>query len=296
LLLNVNGINKLGVFVEGCPPSVNKLIIDELSPWIVADDSSTTSIETCLNIQCSVGSPEYIRVSKNGSTLAIQESNSSSLFHVLRRAIRQGLFYSMEVDGWVQIHAGAVALPNRDVILFVGEKGAGKTSSVLGTCRNLQSLSFVTNDRILIHKDRNWVIGWPTGVGIGKEALLRLNINISGYQYDGKTWYWPSQLRMNNFPMLASGTIRMVVMPHFTLHAQEEIRITNLFSSTLLKSNIRYDALQEDNWWNIKRPDSNSYGQWLLSTQWIKDLPAIKIQSSGLCQPYLNALFKEVGI
>lgn len=296
MLLQLHGLNTRVISLEGCPSNISRRLLAELFPWIVERNELTNPPETCLTIRCIVGLPEYINASENGDILEIRQSDDTAFFHAIRLAIRQGLVYALEGEGWVQIHAGAVALPDGSLVLFVGEIGAGKTSSALGVCRNIKGVAFVSNDRILVHKRSNWAIGWPTAIGIGEEALLRLNINASGYEHDGKIWYWPSQLRAQGFSMIPAGIIRMLVMPHFTCYQEDRTDITKIAGNTLLRNNIRYDALQEDNWWNIKRPDTKSYGKWLISSKWVSDLPAIKIRTSGLCQAYLGILSKEIGI
>ncbi|WP_146505470.1 hypothetical protein [Thermosporothrix hazakensis] len=194
---------------------------------------------------------------------------------------------SIEATGWVQIHAGAIALPSGGLILFVGEKEAGKTSSVLGLCRNIREILFVSNDRILLHKEHNCAIGWPTAIGIGKEALRRLYLDIPGYEARGKIWYWPSEIRSRGFLMKPHGIVQMIVAPQFTLNQHDPVVIKKLPSNKILAENIRYDALSEENWWNLERPNKSSYGAWLASSSWVQDIPAIQIRTCGLSSVYI---------
>lgn len=302
MLLQLHGIKMSTgtISLEGCPAFVMKRVLDELAPYVVECNQELGSHQRCFRIHCKIGAfgaPTYIVALEGEHTLDIQQKDEASLFHAVRKAVRAGLFSLLEATGWVQVHAGAVALPQtNDLVLFVGESGSGKTSSVLGLCQDKRGVLFVTNDRILINPSSNMAIGWPTAIGIGPEAWHRLHIHAQGHEEDGRIWYWPSQLRPCGFSMKPSGLVKLAIMPHFTLRQEEDVQVTHMTCSELFAANIRYDALSEVHHWRLRLPRASDYGSWIPTARWVRETPALQIRTSGLCPRYIATLSQEIGL
>lgn len=276
-----------GVHIRECPPDVLSLVSAALQPWIVSDSHGSTG-NAALSARCSDGTDATIL---DRCALHISRPDNASLFHAVRRAIRQYVAYTAEQQGWVQIHASAVLMPDGNVILFAGDKNAGKTSSMLGLCSSVRGTKFVSNDRVLVHPSSPTALGWPTAVGIGEKALEILGLHhMKRYETAGKYWLWPEDIRREcGITFAAAGSISLVVCPQFTCRPTP-IRIQDVTCADVLRRNIRRDALEDTNWWNIARPNANTYGSWLTGVPWLTRIRAITVQTEGLGPDYLDTL------
>jgi hypothetical protein len=87
------------------------------------------------------------------------------------RLVRQAMTAQLLHHG--AIYAHAAALVHRGVgVLIAGPKGAGKTTALLSVLSMLGA-DFVTNDRLLLHRDRAALTGyaWPMPLRVGTGSL-----------------------------------------------------------------------------------------------------------------------------
>jgi len=280
------------VEVQGFPANVLQRTAEELNPWIMAFGTATRRRTSYLLVRGRIDTVERTFVSEP-CCLTITRRDEQAASHAVRRAIRQGLTYSLEgKQRWVQVHASAVALPGGAVILFVGESGCGKTSSALALCRQIPGAALVANDRVLMTPEQNSIIGWPTAIGVGKETLHRLGLPLQGFEWEDKVWFWPSELRSLGIATRAGGTVRLVIAPVFTLRESQDLIITG--TSLALTDHVRLDALKEDNWWGIPRPKPREYANRLRRAGWLRSVPCFQITTPGLCGKYVGTLVQVV--
>lgn len=82
---------------------------------------------------------------------------------VVARILRDLITKRLEEKGFVMLHGGAVAFDDDHGIGILGDKGAGKTSLVIGLLSSKKA-RFISNDKVLVG-DLNGclvMVGWPT--------------------------------------------------------------------------------------------------------------------------------------
>lgn len=99
-------------------------------------------------------------------------SNMNNVMKMSKNTIRLCITLLLRKKGWALIHASGV-VKNEKGIIFVGNKGAGKTTSMLQALMD-NDTSFLGNDRLMIHPKRNLVLGWPTTALIGRGSISAL--------------------------------------------------------------------------------------------------------------------------
>jgi hypothetical protein len=104
------------------------------------------------------------------------------------RCLREIFTKTLELDGRLVFHAGAVAIDGHGVAVC-GAKGAGKSTTVISMVE--AGASFLTNDRSYIGPaaDGLWIHPWPTTSAIGMGTLyhfpgLRSWLERGGWAYE----------------------------------------------------------------------------------------------------------------
>ena len=97
------------------------------------------------------------------------------LFVELYRVVRGVHTASAINSGAMAFHSSSVVRQGRGVC-FVGDKGAGKSTALLAAATShLDGLSILTNDKALLHFDRDLgILAWPSVVNAGAGSLLAL--------------------------------------------------------------------------------------------------------------------------
>lgn len=105
------------------------------------------------------------------------------------RVVRELVTSQAQSRGAITLHASAVAGADGSVTLFVGRKGAGKTTRLL-TSLQRPGTSLVTNDRVLLEqRDGGFhVHGLPTVVSL-RAPTLELFPDL-GAELDSKDWHF----------------------------------------------------------------------------------------------------------
>lgn len=279
------------VRIMNCEQEILNNVMSDLAPYI---DFSNKEVNTEYIIECKRGDKENISFIDNNHII-ITWTSEKVLFKLLRKVARSFFYNQLEAMGWVQIHAAGIVNEKNEVFLFAGDKGAGKTSSSLTCVKRMNGIKLVSNDRILINKYNNFVIGWPTAIGIGKVAKEKLEIKDNGYEVDGKHWFWPRELRQIGMNIAKGGMVKRIIVPEFKFEGgQECVKKQVMNAREILMQNIRYDALVEEHYWQLPRKNKHEYGTWLCDTEWCENVTAIKIESGGISEKYYEALLEEV--
>ena len=89
------------------------------------------------------------------------------------RVVRQILIRGLTVRGAQCLHASAIRAVSGQVTLFVGRKGAGKTTGALQSLVADRSRAFVGNDAVLAYRSSAGVsvFGWPAAALVGLGTL-----------------------------------------------------------------------------------------------------------------------------
>ena len=97
------------------------------------------------------------------------------LFVELYRVVRGVHTASAINSGAMAFHSSSVVRQGHGVC-FVGDKGAGKSTALLAAATShLDGLSILTNDKALLHFDRDLgILAWPSVVNAGAGSLLAL--------------------------------------------------------------------------------------------------------------------------
>lgn len=90
------------------------------------------------------------------------------------RFLRNTVTERLERDGWTVMHAACI-VTDGDAVLFIGEKGAGKTTTSLTACI-AWGASSLANDRCLVKVVRGElkVLPWPGSISVGFGLLASL--------------------------------------------------------------------------------------------------------------------------
>lgn len=292
LCMNIGNENWL-LNVVDCPEDILQAVEADLEPYIRLCSETAPMNENCGKVICMKSDEEYVH--QKDMVIQVKWTTSIRLRTLLRKIVRSYFYKLMASYGWVQIHAGAVINRNDEVFLFAGGKGAGKTSSILASILKNNDIRFISNDRVLIHPSDSYTIGWPTAVGIGNETKDILKIKQSGYVSHNKSWFWPNEIREMGIDIAKGGRIKKIIVPAFDLKAKNiEAKEETLDAPSLLLKNIRDDALNEDQYWEIPVPKQSEYGSWISTTDWCKQLVCTRIICGGLSDDYFDILKKMI--
>lgn len=107
-----------------------------------------------------------------------EEVDLAHIHHMIKYPLR----HLLAQDGYVSIHASGVAINETDGILFVGPKGAGKTSILMEVLSS--GCSTLGNDTVLLSLMNNKVYGtaWPHMYRLGK-GTVNHNVHLHGYDF-----------------------------------------------------------------------------------------------------------------
>ena len=275
--------------VCNCPEDILQDVASNLEPYIRIRPKYLTR-DIYGTIICKEGNDNAVY--KRDNVIEVIWSNSVQLRMTVRRVIRAFFYEALIIrDGWVPIHASAVINAQNDVTIFTGDKGAGKTSSVLACVMKNKELKFISNDRIFINKHSSYMIGCPTTVGIGNDTMSLLNIDKAGERQNNKTWIFPNDLRDMGVKFAKGGKIKQIIVPAFDFDSKElKIFTDGIESDKILVENIRTD-IQDDVWhWENPIRNREDFGYWISKTNWCKQLICIKIICGGLSEEYYKVL------
>ena len=294
LCMNTGNENWL-LNVVDCPEDILQAVEADLEPYIRSCSETAPMNQNCGKVICMKSAEEHI--DKKDMVVQVKWTTSMCLRTLLRKIIRSYFYQLMASCGWVQIHAGAVINRTNEVFLFAGDKGTGKTSSVLASILKNNDIRFISNDRVLIHPSDSYIIGWPTAVGIGNVTKDILGIKQSGYVSHNKSWFWPSEIREMGIDIEKGGRIKEIIVPAFDLEEKNiEVKKETLDAPSLLLKNIRHDALDEDQYWKIPTPKQGEYGNWISTTDWCKQLVCTRLRCGGLTDDYFDVLKKVISV
>lgn len=276
-----------GIWLHQALTEIMSKVWFALSPWITVSKKHLVGDKVLLS---QIGVQDKTTLSQDQTELLLVRKDEESLYLAVRHAIRQYLIYRAEHQGWIQIHASAARLKNGQVVVFTGQKRAGKTSSVLALCTHLRATCLIANDRILMNPEHKRIIGFPSGVGLGRVARQKLNLKQKGQFINGKYWLWPQEIAGElDFGLAKSGEVALVLAPQFRRRTVA-LRVHEADCRQLLIDNIEYDALTEENWWEIKRPSNNSYGIDLSDAAWPSTVNAFEIVTKGITPEYIETI------
>ncbi len=90
--------------------------------------------------------------------------------------VRGMVIFDLIRAGWKRVHGAFASMGSRG-IMFVGDKGAGKTSFLFSAMKDIPGLEYIANDKALWRKDNGGVIvrGLPYAVAISLEAMDAVN-------------------------------------------------------------------------------------------------------------------------
>ncbi|MGH3754432.1 MAG: hypothetical protein ACRDRP_17370 [Pseudonocardiaceae bacterium] len=115
-----------------------------------------------------------IHVDHDTATITADCTGAQSAQYWAARLVRQAMTTQLLAAGAVYAHAAAFSHRGRGV-LVTGHKGAGKTTTLVTSLRLLGG-DYLTNDRLLLHRERGELVGrpWPAHMRAGVGALLAM--------------------------------------------------------------------------------------------------------------------------
>ena len=131
-------------------------------PWIASGDGNRL-----VSLRSGVG----LTVDLDRRSIAVRGGDTRGVMVETYRCVRQVLVRSLLAVGARILHASAT-LGRDGVTIYVGQKGAGKTTSMLqNIVKNNEA--FVANERVLVWKrdGRLFVYGWPGTAFVGLGSL-----------------------------------------------------------------------------------------------------------------------------
>lgn len=193
----------------------------------------------------------------NGTTIIVDNKNvkiynsdKKGLFIDTYRTVRQLLINDLLQRGGIVVHSSSVYMGAKGY-LFVGNKGAGKTTSLFQYLNSSRSdVLYGSNERtILVPKDNNILMyGWPGTAFVGVGSIystigLRKLINV--HRKTGGTAYWLSmhQVVENDY------VDRLIMMGEQAKNVKEKIWLTSSEIANLTNRKIcNYGYLDKIIW------------------------------------------------
>lgn len=121
------------------------------------------------------------------------EALATATARLAREAARGVLLRS----GWTILHASAVAKDKR-VILTLGDKGAGKTTTAV-TLAARNGWALLANDRVFVRPDNRggvWILPWPSAAALGLGLLNALGwYDVTRERLEGGEALHPTQIQ-----------------------------------------------------------------------------------------------------
>lgn len=117
----------------------------------------------------------FITQDKDGITIYFTEYNDQKKLFA-KRIFTNSFLKALQKNGYIILHSAAIS-NDTGAILIIGDKGAGKTTTLL-TLINKYNYNFISNDKIALKKlDNKYIVcGIPHSMGIIKEDLEKLQI------------------------------------------------------------------------------------------------------------------------
>ena len=291
LLCDVDLKNRHTVVLEGCPVDVAIAVTNDMLPYIGSNREFNDAVNIYY-INCQKGVDDNISVFEKQMTVTW---NSAEWLHkTLRKIIRAYYYKALTKQGWIHIHAGAILNERGEAILFTGDKGSGKTSSVLGCIFDSEHNKYIGNDRILINRNNQYIIGYPAALGIGEKTHDILNIKADiGYKYSEKTWIVPSELRCIGINATSGGKLKRIIVPIFDFSVTD-ITVFKLDPIQVLNSNILPDITVSLPFWKTTTEERYVLDNWISNTDWCSEIECIGIRCNGLTDKYINVLREHI--
>ena len=161
----------------------------------------------------------YRKITENHfEVYSIDKSEINGMQWVIR-LIREILLENNIEEGYVPVHSSGIDI-NGEAVLFIGNKGSGKTTSMFACATNEQR-KIISNDLVFLKVDNEKinVKGWPWCVTIGNELMAEtkykdlINNQTSKVRLSPKEfrdylncdWTWKSVLKKVVFPKIIVG-------------------------------------------------------------------------------------------
>lgn len=133
-------------------------------PWLTNDDRRRmVSLRTGVALD----------VDRDRRVVRIVGADDAAVAVEAYRVVRQILVRGLTARGAQCLHASAIRLSSGNITLFIGRKGAGKTTAALQSLAADPSRAFVGNDAVLVYRSSAGVsvFGWPTAALVGLGTL-----------------------------------------------------------------------------------------------------------------------------
>lgn len=251
--------------------------------------------------------------------IQIYNSAKEGLFIDTYRAVRQILIQDLIRRGGIVVHSSSIC-GNGGGYLFVGSKGAGKTTALFQyLCSNLTDICYGSNERnILIEKDGAlWVYGWLgvafVGVGtikstIGLEKLFNMHEKAGGtafwlsehklidsalieslialgddaYKIKEKIWITADEIAyLTNRRICNRFRLDGIVFPQFIQNATQKIDVAIDMTDDELSTQVITDLNFFNDWLNV-RCGGNTIDERINIFKALKQTPKIRISGSNL--------------
>lgn len=120
--------------------------------------------------------------------LLYQKKNNIKLD--IMRIVRNIIIEIYSILGWQLFHGACLFYKNKGYVIM-GDKYAGKTTSILQVLKDNKEVQFVSNDKILIKEvgDKLQVVSVPISVGIRIKTFANIGIDFEKYLSDYNSYH-----------------------------------------------------------------------------------------------------------
>lgn len=189
---------------------------------------------------------DTIIISDDKSSVYVISDNKKNISIEIRRIVKDNILSRWaEKEGSAILHC-ACASKNDNGIIIMGEKGSGKTTTLLKLLLQYDA-QFVTSDRgyIRINNGKLQLNGWPEPLNIGFGTLSGFSLNTLESHKSVKKGNEKIILPYNNIPELLSpiidtALVNMILFPSVNLNNKSTI---NQLSESQVKSRITSQCL-----------------------------------------------------
>jgi len=175
------------------------------------------------------------------NTINIHYVNDIDIYDVLQ-VLRSLLIEQVLASGYTLFHAGAL-LDNGHLSLVFGEKGAGKTTTVLALA--LEGMQFVTNDKCLL-SNSCYCWGIPQAIGVSDWTIRQFGTRLrpgSARTHNGKLWIYPAEFASNVLNPATGGdpqsilNVRISTVSDLVISRMDKSETSKLLVSAMTFSN-----------------------------------------------------------